>query len=122
MPEVTQLLSGRTTEGPVLVGQKAIVRAVGGTLDFTIKIGSSTWTKSEHVDPVTEMLNTGVNEPINYQRIIDEFVIKKKDYDMTSDNITIEVDGRGKNAGVQYITFPKEGEVPMIIAVSYRFM
>ena len=106
-----------STEGPELIGQWAVVRAAGGTLDFTIKIGSTTWKKSDHVTPVTEMVNTGIGGAINYNGKIDEFVIKDMDWDAVHDNITIEVDGRGRNLGVQYITFPKDGEIPMIIAV-----
>ena len=107
------------TTGPTLIKQWAIVRAAGGTIDFTIKIGNSTtWTKSQHVDPVTTMVNTGRNGAIDYQnKIIDQFDIVNKDWDSANNNIKIEVDGRGKNLGVYTITFPRKGEIPMILAV-----
>ena len=107
------------TDGPHLINQWAIVRAAGGTLDFTIKIGNSTtWTKSQHVTPVTEMKNTGWDGAINYNgQIGDKFDIINMDWDSSKDNISIEVEGKDGYSGVHYIPFPKEGEIPMIIAV-----
>lgn len=107
------------TDGPHLTRQWAIVRAAGGTLDFTIKIGNSTtWTKSQHVTPVTEMKNTGWDGAINYNgQIGDKFDIINMDWDSSKDNISIEVEGKDGYSGVHYIPFPKKGEIPMIIAV-----
>ena len=107
------------TDGPHLINQWAIVRAAGGTLDFTIKIGeNTTWTKSQHVTPVTEMVNTGWDGAINYNgQIGEKFDIINKDWDSVHDNISIEVEGKDGYSGVHYIPFPKEGEIPMIIAV-----
>ena len=106
------------TDGPVRTKQWAVVRAAGGTLNFTIKIGNSTtWTKSDHVDPVTTMVNTGVDGAINYGAVIDQFNINNKDWDAAKDNISIEVEGKDGYTGVYYIPFPKDGEIPMIIAV-----
>ena len=108
----------RDTDGPKLINQWAIVRAAGGTLDFTIKIGNSTtWKKSDHVKPSTTMVNTGRDGAINYNKEIDKFDIVNKDWDSVHDNVSIEVDGRDKSLGVYYISFPKEGVIPMIIAV-----
>ena len=74
--------------------------------------------KSDHVKPSTTMVNTGVNGAIDYQNYeIDKFEIKNKEWDSVNDNVSIEVDGKDKNLGVYYIPFPKEGEIPMIIAV-----
>ena len=105
------------TEGPVVVSQKAVVRAAGGILDFTINIGSSSWTKSEHLTPFDQMMNTGIGSAIDYNAVLDQFNIENKDWNPETNNITISVVGRGNNAGVQVIPFPKEGEIPMIIAV-----
>lgn len=103
-------------EGPTVVDEWAEVRAVGGTLDFTISIGSSSWTKSEHMSS-TEMRNTQKGS-INYNAVIGEFKITNLDWDYgRNSNVSIEVDGRGHNAGVQTIQFPKDGEIPKIIAV-----
>ena len=107
-------------KGPTLVDEWAVVRAAGGTLDFTITIGSTSWTKSDHVTPVTKMVNTGLDGPINFEAKIDEFKITKKDWDYEKNsNVSITVDGRGDNQGVVYtIQFPKDGEIPKIIAVN----
>lgn len=107
-----------STEGPVKVKQWAVVRAAGGTLDFTINIGSSSWTKSKKYNPYNVMINTGwQGSTIDYNATLDEFEIKDMDWDRENNNITVTVDGRGINSGVQVIPFPKEGEIPMIIAV-----
>jgi hypothetical protein len=105
------------SDGPVLESQKAVVRAAGGILDFTINIGSSSWTKREHLTPFDQMMNTGIDKAIDYNAVLDQFNIENKDWNPETNNITISVVGRGNNAGVQVIPFPKECEIPMIIAV-----
>lgn len=97
--------------------QEAIVRAAGGILDFTINIGSSSWTKSEHLTPFNQMMNTGIGKAIDYNAVLDQFNIENKDWNPEANNITVSVVGRGNNEGVQVITFPKKGEAPMMIAV-----
>lgn len=97
--------------------QEAIVRAAGGILDFTINIGSSSWTKSEHLTPFNQMMNTGIGKAIDYNAVLDQFNIENKDWNPETNNITVSVVGRGNNEGVQVITFPKKGEAPMMIAV-----
>jgi len=105
----------KDTDGPTLMRQWAEVRAAGGTLDFTLKIGSTLWTKSEHLAPASQMRNTSGS--INYNAVLDRFIIEGKDWNPAANNITITVEGRGINEGVQEIQFPKRGEIPMIIAV-----
>lgn len=103
--------------GPTLVDEWAVVRAAGGTLDFTITIGSSSWKKSEHMS-ASQMRNTGWGgSTIDYNLVIDEFKITNMDWDYDNNNVSIEVDGRGHNSGVQTIKFPRNGEIPKIIAV-----
>ena len=104
-------------DGPTLIDEWAVVRAVGGTLDFTITIGSSSWKKSEHMS-ASQMRNTGWGgSSIDYNAVLGEFKIKNMDWDYDNNNVSIEVDGRGHNSGVQTIKFPKDGEIPRIIAV-----
>ena len=105
----------KDTDGPTLMRQWAEVRAAGGTLDFTLKIGSTLWTKSEHLAPASQMRNTSGS--INYNAVLDRFIIEGNDWNPAANNITITVEGRGINEGVQEIQFPKRGEIPMIIAV-----
>ena len=64
------------------------------------------------------MRNTGwEGATINYNAVLDQFEISNKDWVPSANNITVTVDGRGRNLGVQEIKFPKEGEIPLIIAV-----
>jgi hypothetical protein len=110
-----------STDGPYVVKQWAEVRAAGGTLDFTISIGTTTtttWTKSVSLPPVEQMWNTGWNgASIDYNAVLSKFDIKNNDWNPSSNNISVSVVGRGMNEGVQVIKFPKTGEIPMIIAV-----
>lgn len=105
-------------EGPIVNRQWAVVRAAGGTLDFTINIGSTSWRKGARLAPVETMRNTGWGgSTINYNAELDQFEISNKDWVPSANNITVTVDGRGRNLGVQEIKFPKKGEIPLIIAV-----
>ena len=97
--------------------QEAIVRAAGGTLNFTLTIGTKTWTKSPKFT-VTDMLNTGDNNTeIDFNGVLDRFTIDDNSWIPSENNISVTVQGRGANDGVKTITFPKKGSAPMIIAV-----
>ena len=103
--------------------QEAIVRAAGGTLDFTIEIGTNTITRWEKVPTysATNMLNTGWNNtPIYYsgdESVLARFDIEENDWNPATNNIKVIVENRGASGTVQTITFPKAGEAPMMIAV-----
>ena len=91
--------------------QVAVIRAMGGTLDFTLKIGDNTWSKSGNGFDVTKMLNT---QSIDKNAKLAEITVTGWDPDQN--NVEVEVKD-AKNNGVHTITFPKKGEAPMIIAV-----
>ena len=96
--------------------QEAIVRAAGGTLDFTLTIGNTTWTKSAKFPNYQEMLNTGwQGSAISYGAELDKFEVSG--YDPSINNISVTVQGRGGSGDVMVITFPKKGKAPMIIAL-----
>ena len=103
--------------------QEAIVRAAGGTLDFTIEIGTNTITRWEKVPTysATNMLNTGWdNTPIYYsgdESVLARFDIEGNDWNPATNNIRVIVEDHGASGTVQTITFPKAGEAPMMIAV-----
>ena len=103
--------------------QEAIVRAAGGTLDFTIEIGTNTITRWKKVPTysATNMLNTGWdNTPIYYsgdESVLARFDIEGNDWNPATNNIKVIVENRGASGTVQTITFPKAGEAPMMIAV-----
>ena len=88
----------------------AVVRAAGGILDFTLKIGNTTWTKSAKFPNYQQMLNTGRDGEINYDKELDTF--KVEGWNPTKNNISVKVAGVDND-----ITFPETGKAPMIIAV-----
>lgn len=95
--------------------QKAIVRAMGGTRNFTLTIGSTTWSKSDSKYATEEMLNTGWNgTEIEENKVLAEFDVTG--WNPSTNNISISVERQGESNGFYTIKFPKEGTVPMIIA------
>lgn len=110
--------------------QKAQVRAMGGTLNFTLQIGdaTATWTKggseitvdlngTKETAEITKMYNT-VN-PI-YDLVLAEFTVSG--WRPADNNITVFVTKSENNVTesgnvIIKIPFSREGEVPMIIAV-----
>ena len=105
-------------EDPVFKGQRAIVRAAGGIYDFTLTIGNKTWSKSDDLT-ADQMYNTGWGNSTIYRTGMESELAK---FDVTGwnpdkNNISVTVVGKGPNDGVKTITFPKQGEAPMMIAV-----
>ena len=101
--------------------QDAVVRAAGGTLNFTIKIGENTsWTKSDAFN-VTDMKNTGWGgTPIYYdgsESKLASFIIKNNEWNPSTNNIVVTVEDNGQTNGLT-IRFPNPGEAPMMIAVN----
>ena len=86
----------------------AVVRAAGGILDFTLTIGNTTWTKSAKFPNYQQMLNTGRDGEIDYDKELDTF--KVEGWNPTANNISVTVEGKA-------ITFPETGKAPMVIAV-----
>ena len=92
--------------------QWAIVRAMGGTLDFTVTIGNTSWSKSGSGNNATTMYNTSGNIDYNAELAV---IIDVTGWDPQTNNISVTV--KDKESGLpQVIPFPKKGEVPMIIA------
>ena len=94
--------------------QEAIIRSLGGTLDITVQIGSTTWTKSENGFDASQMVNSGANGAINYKAVLAKFPITNTDWNATANNVSATV-GNKTSGEVLHITFPKAGEAPMII-------
>jgi hypothetical protein len=95
-----------TTDGPA----KAFIRALGGTIDFELYIGTTKWVKSENFTTAT-MYNT--QGSIDYTKVLAEFDVN--DYHYDSNNIYFRANG--KDGQMYAIGFPKVGEAPMMIAV-----
>ena len=96
--------------------QKCIIRAMGGTLDFTLKVGNKTWTKSDEGAKkgykTIVMYNTN---PIEKDKVLAEFDVEE--WDPTENNVSVSVVSKENNGVITVIPFPKKGEVPMIIAL-----
>ena len=96
--------------------QKCIIRAMGGTLDFTLNIGNTTWTKSvEGVKKdykVGTMYNT--QGTIEYDKVLAEFPVTG--WNPETNNISVDVKSNVSENVIVKIPFPKKGEVPMILA------
>lgn len=90
---------------------KAIIRAMGGTIDFELTVGDTKWVKSENGFDVKTMYNT--QGKVDYDKVLAEFEVEGWDYD--ANNIGIKV--MGKDGQLFDIKFPKVGEAPMMIAV-----
>ena len=96
--------------------QKCIVRAMGGTIDFTLQIGNTEWTKS--VDGVkagyNEKMMYNTQGTIDYDKVLAEFPVTGWNPD--TNNITVKVKNSVSGNVIIEIPFPKKGEVPMIVA------
>lgn len=90
---------------------KAVIRAMGGTIDFELVVGETVWTKSGAGFNVGSMYNTQGN--IDFNKVLAEFEVKG--WDSAKNNVSIRVNG--KDGQIFAVTFPKAGEAPMIIAV-----
>jgi hypothetical protein len=96
--------------------QTCVIRAMGGTLDFTLKIGNTEWTKS--VDGVAAGYSVGTmyntQGTIVWDKVLAEFPVTGWNFD--SNNISVKVKTSVSDDVIIEIPFPKKGEVPMIIA------
>ena len=98
--------------------QKCYVRALGGTLDVTIKVANNSWTKSQDYT-ITEMLNTN---PIDPNLCLKEF--DATGWDGDNSKVSVIVEGNDKAAGGETtyywaVPFPAQGEAPLIVATMY---
>lgn len=120
---VNGVVTNTENVGSPIVSQKAIIRAMGGTLDFDFKIGGNVvFTKSTSQYTVGTMYNT-TRDHINYSNVMWEGTVSG--WNPTANNVSFTVynknsPGNGSSDGVgtsSYdIVFPGLGEVPYIIA------
>ena len=95
--------------------QKAIIRAMGGTIDFTLKIGDTEWTKSVQGAAagyqVEKMYNT---ENPEWDANLAEFPVSG--WNPSTNNITVTANSVVNDGVILSIPFPRVGDVPMILA------
>ena len=97
--------------------QKCIIRAMGGTLDFTLNIGQTSWTKSEDGVAKGYAVETMYNtQPTpEWDKNLAEFDVTG--WNPENNNISVSVKSNVSSDVIIKIPFPKTGEVPMIVAV-----
>ena len=97
--------------------QKAIIRAMGGTLDFTLTIGNTTWTKSVEGAALGYKVETMYNtQNPDYTAKLAEFPVTG--WSPASNNVSLAVESGASNGVIITVPFPKQGEAPMIIALN----
>lgn len=90
---------------------ECVVRAMGGTLNFTIRVGKTYWTKSTKYDKNT-MYNT--KPSINYEEEYDRFEVEG----WIPEKNDVEVIVEGKDGSTFVMPFPKDGDIPFIVCTS----
>lgn len=93
--------------------QRCFVRALGGTLGITIKVGNSTWSK-EPTFNIVDMLNTGVGDAVDYSKNLADFGVTG--WIPSQNNVSVEV--TGKDGYKWVLNFPEVGKVPFIVATA----
>ena len=88
---------------------ECLVRALGGTLDLTITVGESSWTKSKDFDP-SKMQNT--TDP-DYGKVLARFDVSG--WIPEQNNVSVTVEGA---EGAFVLPFPENGSVPFMVAVN----
>lgn len=92
--------------------QKCFVRALGGTLGISIKVGNSTWSKAPTFEN-TEMLNTTAGN-VDYSKSLADFDVTG--WIPSRNNVSVTV--TGKDGYTWEVVFPLKGEVPFIVATA----
>ncbi len=90
--------------------QECFVRALGGTLEISIKVGDSTWSKAPTYN-AKQMINT--TAPIDYDAVYAHFDVTGWDYD--KDNVSVIVNNGAETPYT--IQFPANGTIPRMVAV-----
>ena len=105
-------LSGYENPDYQLKSTVAQVRALGGRLNFELKLGNTTWRKSDTFTDFTQMLGTtapNLNaEPLHVIENVTGF-------DMDKNNIEVTVFNEGDKVA-RKVGFPDAGNIPLMIA------
>ena len=114
-------LSGYENPNYVKTGTKAYIRALGGTLDFELKIGTTTWRKSEKVKEWdwTSMENGNTLNPDYDAPAL--FAFDVENYNRDANNVSLKVYQKDGVAVQGQVNFPATGAVPMMMATNTDF-
>ena len=110
------VLSGQEKPDYQLVGTKAYIRALGGTLDFELTIGTGEpWRKSTNMADWSSMTNGNTYSP-EYEAA-PLFTFDVTGFDKEQNNVSVKVFLKdGTETFVRKVNFSQAGGVPMIIA------
>lgn len=96
--------------------QKAIIRAMGGTIDFTLTIGNTVWSKGVQGVAAGYKVETMYNtENPKWDDVLVEFPVQG--WNPSTNNVTLTAKSLTNEDVILSIPFPRVGEVPMIIAL-----
>lgn len=103
--------------------QNAFVRAMGGTLDFTLTIGNTTWTKSANNFDAATVYNADGDMEGGYEAVLAQFEVDGWVPDQNNISITVkqkagDMSGDDVEAFTTSSHFPIVGSVPKIIAIN----
>ena len=93
-------------------GYECIVRAMGGTLEFTIKVGKTTWSKAGAKYDTNTMYNT-MEGDYDLNKEYAKFDVAG--WVPEANDVTVTVKG---NEGEFVLPFPEDGEIPFMVATS----
>lgn len=102
-----------TFSDETIKSRKAEIRALGGTLNFELNIGGTTWKKSADFDP-SVMYNT---QAPDYTEVLHTINLPNE-YDPASNDISVTVYQKDSDKVSATVNFPATGTVPMIIAAN----
>ena len=109
-------LSGYENPEWQYVSTKAAIRALGGVLDFELKIGSTKWKKSDTFPKSSQMYNT--TDPSNDLAPL-HVIENVQGFSSSLNNISVTV---FKDKVNTVVNFPANGVVPMIIATDSNIL
>ena len=105
-------LSGYENPDYQLKSTVAQVRALGGTLDIELKIGNTTWRKSDTFADFTQMLGTSAP---NLNAAPLHVIENVTGFDMDANNIEVTVFNKEAKPA-RKVDFPTVGDIPLMIA------
>lgn len=100
--------------------QKCYIRALGGTIDVKITVGNKSWQKSKNnVESAIEVKTMYNTQNPDYSLIIDEFDVEGWNQEENSAvSVTVYCNDQYGNLYTNKIDFPKNGDVPIMVAVN----
>lgn len=105
-------LSGYENPDYQLKSTVAQVRALGGRLNFELKLGNTTWRKSDTFTDFTQMLGT-TTPNLNAEPL--HVIENVTGFDMDKNNIEVTVFNEGDKVA-RKVGFPDAGNIPLMIA------